>query len=316
MTVLTSVFLLGTILNLAQPPTEQTEAAAVAYEEAPASCPVTKASDPPFIPPIPFETEGTAWIGSAKLWTFVPANGVWSGLPHYTPEDSRYRQKVFWWSEDFDWRVENPAEFTTTGRRLDGPSEPLTSDPHANAGWTNDANHPFIVDGIFIPTPGCWKITGRYKDAELSYVVWVPRDPRQTKCTPNELLAMLKPSDPAYEDAMELARMLQASGFAVNCVLQSKDIHAFVGLTGAAVFKTNFGMFTALFLPKSESFDGVEIAEQRRDGRFLYSARGSPSMTSPHPIDSAFPMYFEKYRNLMFIAEDKGLGANIVKVLR
>ena len=231
MTVLTSVFLLGTILNLAQPPTEQTEAAAVAYEEAPASCPVTKASDPPFIPPIPFETEGTAWIGSAKLWTFVPANGVWSGLPHYTPEDSRYRQKVFWWSEDYDWRAENPPKFTIRGERIDGPSDPLASDPHANAGWTD---HPFILDGIFIPTPGCWKITGRYRDAELSYVVWVSREPLQAKCTTNELSALLKPSDPAYWDAMELARMLQARGFAVNCVLQCKDVHTFVGLKGAA----------------------------------------------------------------------------------
>jgi hypothetical protein len=30
-----------------------------------------------------------------------------------------------------------------------------------------------MVAGIFIPTLGCWKITGHYKGEELSYVVWV-----------------------------------------------------------------------------------------------------------------------------------------------
>jgi hypothetical protein len=96
-------------------------------------------------------------------------------LPHYTPEDSRYRQKVFWWSERFAWHTENPPDLTITGQRLDGYSLPLSTDPHANAGWTNDRNHPFMVDGIFIPTLGCWKITGHYKGEELSYVVWVTK---------------------------------------------------------------------------------------------------------------------------------------------
>jgi hypothetical protein len=145
------------------------------HEEPPSSCPITKPSDPPFVPPVPLQASGATWIGSAKLWTFVPADGVWRALPHYTPEDSRYRQKVFWWSERFDWRTENPPDLTITGQRLDGASIPLSSDPNANAGWTNDRNHPFMVDGIFIPTLGCWKITGHYKNEELSYVVWVTK---------------------------------------------------------------------------------------------------------------------------------------------
>jgi hypothetical protein len=113
------------------------------------------------------------WIGSNKLWTFVPSDGAWRHLPHYTSEDSRFRQKVFWWSEGYDFRTENPPEFTITGKRLDGPAPPLDSDPHANNGWTSDSKHPFIVDGIFIPVLGCWQITGRRKGEELSYVVWV-----------------------------------------------------------------------------------------------------------------------------------------------
>lgn len=142
-------------------------------EEPPNSCPVTKPSKPPFLPPAPYPSDGGVWIGSSKLWTDVPRNGTWQGLPHYTPEDTRYRQKVFWWSEGYDWRTENPPNLTISGKRLDGAAPPLSTDPHANAGWTADRDHAFMVAGIFIPTLGCWKITGHYKGKELSYVVWV-----------------------------------------------------------------------------------------------------------------------------------------------
>ena len=142
-------------------------------EEPPMSCPVTKPPSPPFVPPAPYPSDGGAWIGSPKLWTNIPRSGTWRGLPHYTPDDPRYRQKVFWWSEGYDWRRENPPNLTVSGKRLDGQAPLLSADLHANAGWTGDSDHAFIVDGIFIPTLGCWKITGRYKGEELSYVVWV-----------------------------------------------------------------------------------------------------------------------------------------------
>jgi hypothetical protein len=60
-----------------------------------------------------------------------------------------------------------------SGKRLDSSAPPLATDEHANTGWKDDPNHPFIVTGIDIPTLGCWQITGRFKDAELSFVVWV-----------------------------------------------------------------------------------------------------------------------------------------------
>ena len=176
MRLLTSLLLAGAVLTLTEQRTAQRESQATTpHDEPPSSCPITKPSDPPFVPPVPLQSSGVTWIGSTRLWTFVPADGVWWALPHYTPEDSRYRQKVFWWSERFDWRTENPPDLTITGQRLDGLFLPLSSDPHANAGGTNDRNHPFMVDGIFIPTLGCWKITGHYKGEELSYVVWVTK---------------------------------------------------------------------------------------------------------------------------------------------
>lgn len=142
-------------------------------DEPPKSCPVTRPPNPPFVPPAPYPSDGSVWIGSPKLWTNIPRSGTWPGLGHYNPDDPRYHQKLFWWSEGYDWRKENPPNLTMSGKRLDGPAPPLSADPLANAGWTGDPDHSFIVDGIFIPTLGCWKITGRFHGQELSYVVWV-----------------------------------------------------------------------------------------------------------------------------------------------
>jgi len=281
-----------------------------AVPQAPDSCPVTKPLEPPFQPPAPYPSAGSLWIGSPTLWTNVPADGVWNGLGHYTPEDSRFRQKLFWWSEGYDWRTENPPELTITGTRLDSPAPPVTTDEHANAGWTNDREHPFMVAGIFIPTLGCWKITGQFKGEELSYVVWVSEE-----CSSNELLALLKPSDPAYADAMKLTQALQSHGFIVKCVLQSKMVRTFEGQIGAALFKTDHGDFEALILPREQSFDLLESIERRENGRFLYSFLGDPRPTSPHPMNSKYPMFFEKHANEFFITWQPELAKKIVKAL-
>jgi len=193
-------------------------------DEIPGNCPVTKPSEHPFVPPAPYPSVGSFGIGSKKLWTNIPADGMWNGLPHYTPDDPRFRQKLFWWSEGYDWRIETRPHLTVSGQRLDAPASFVTTDEDASHGWTNDRDHPFMVAGIFLPTVGCWKITGQYQGEELSYVVWVS-DSRQsgdsTHCSSNELLAVLKPDDPVYADALNLARTLQIHGFVVKCVCQS-----------------------------------------------------------------------------------------------
>jgi hypothetical protein len=129
-----------------------------------------------FIPPSPYLTELPAdsfWFGNEKLWTSLPMDGTWSGLPHYKPTDSAFRNKLFWWHEGYDGRTENPPNLSVTGKRLGAPASPLTTDEHANSGWTNDSQHPFMVSGIFIPTLGCWQITGDYKGEKLTFVVLV-----------------------------------------------------------------------------------------------------------------------------------------------
>jgi hypothetical protein len=50
----------------------------------------------------------------------------------------------------------------------------------------------------------------------------------------------------------------------------------FEGQEGAANYQTDVGAFEALFLPKPETFNTLEIVEQEETGGFIYSFRGSP----------------------------------------
>jgi hypothetical protein len=151
---------------------EPTAVAEVVSKNPPASCPVTVPQDPAFTPPAPYDTlgfKGYFWFGSNSLWTSLPQDGVWFGLPN-NPEG--YTQKVFWWREGYVWNEEREPNLVVTGERLDTSAPPLAGSKATNA-YAGDIGSAMLV-GVDFPTPGCWKITGRYNDeAELSFVVWV-----------------------------------------------------------------------------------------------------------------------------------------------
>ena len=140
-------------------------------ENPPNTCPVTKPPDPAFIPPESFPTNppGTdSWYGGDAFWTTVTQNGVWYALPHNT---EGYTQKVFWWSNGYSFTKEPEPNLTVTGQRLDGNAPALHVSKASNA-EAGDIGSAMLV-GVDIPTLGCWEITGEYKDAKLSFVVWV-----------------------------------------------------------------------------------------------------------------------------------------------
>ena len=158
------------------PPTSSiSQTTATVAASVPQSCPVTQPPSRPFVPPSPYPSQHGSdgfWFGSDKLWVQLPTNKTWSHLPHYRPSDTAYRQKIQWWRMGYDWRTENIPRLTVTGRRLDSSAPPLTTDEHANnAGGISD--HPSMMTGIFIPTLGCWQITGDYKADKLTFVIWV-----------------------------------------------------------------------------------------------------------------------------------------------
>ena len=137
----------------------------------PASCPITIPQVPSFTPPAPYDTlgfDGEFWYGSNSLWTAVRENGIWEALPH---NPTGYTQKVFWWRDGYVWTEEPEPELIVTGERLDASAPPLISSKATNA-YAADIGSAMLV-GVDLPTLGCWKITGKYADAELSFVVWV-----------------------------------------------------------------------------------------------------------------------------------------------
>jgi len=85
-------------------------------------------------------------------------------------------QKTFWWRQDwgrYKWIPEEQAsKLTVTARRLDAVSQ-SSEILKANSSYREQDWKAFLVGGINFSTPGCWEITGRYDDDELSYVVWV-----------------------------------------------------------------------------------------------------------------------------------------------
>lgn len=149
----------------------ETATSEVVPHDPPASCPITVSQDPPFTPPAPYDSlgfEGEFWYGSSSLWTAVRQDGIWEALPH-NPEG--YTQKVFWWRDGYIWSKEPQPALKVTGERLDAPAPPLHVSEATNAS-ASDIGSAMLV-GVDIPTLGCWKITGKYADVELSFVVWV-----------------------------------------------------------------------------------------------------------------------------------------------
>ncbi len=144
----------------------------LASDAPPATCPVTKPPDSPFVPPPPYSPgspfAGEFWYGTEGLWTLLPADGTWRQLPH---NPGGYTQKVFWWRKGYSWTAEPEPQLSVTGRRLDAPAPPLQASKATNA-FAQDIQSAMLV-GVDVPTLGCWEITGRYRGQELSFTVWV-----------------------------------------------------------------------------------------------------------------------------------------------
>jgi hypothetical protein len=142
--------------------------------DVPKTCPISKLPLRPFLPPSPYPGKtgsDSFWFGKVKLWTSLPADGTWRGLPHYTPDDPTFRQKLLFWRQGYTLRSELPPQLMVTGRRLDASAPPLQAD-NANAGW-QDKQRPFIVTGVNFPTLGCWEVTGDYHGDRLTFVICV-----------------------------------------------------------------------------------------------------------------------------------------------
>lgn len=136
------------------------------------NCPVTVPQVPAFEPPPPYDSLNSFvdhfWYGSNALWTILPKNGTWDSLPH---NPTGYTQKTLWWREGYVWDQEPEPNLVVTGERLDESAPPMVAYKATNA-YASDIESAMLV-GVDFPTPGCWKITGKYNNIELSFVIWV-----------------------------------------------------------------------------------------------------------------------------------------------
>jgi hypothetical protein len=144
----------------------------------PPECPVTVPPQPGFTPPGPYPPEPPAlyqavWYGTEELWTMLSPEGeVWRELPK---DGGVLVQKTLWWREGYSALAEPEPAIAVSGRRLDRPGPSFEGHPPGTHGIREDIGD-FMLVGIGLPSPGCWEITARYGNAELSYVAWVDDD--------------------------------------------------------------------------------------------------------------------------------------------
>ena len=134
------------------------------------NCPVTSPTQQATELPTNTDYQGNFWYGTPDLWTNLPEDGTWWGLPK---GEYGYVQKAVFWREDYIASEEPNPELIVSGRRLDASAQTF-SYSDATHGW--DDSGDFMLMGINIPAEGCWEITAEYQETQLTYVVKVKEE--------------------------------------------------------------------------------------------------------------------------------------------
>jgi hypothetical protein len=133
------------------------------------ACPVTAKPDPVFVPPAPYEPNtdpGYFWYGTNELWTDLPDDGIWHGLPY--AKDEGFGNKLFLWQQGYDGLREPQPDIIVVLRRLDGKA-PLAHMRGGTNALFPGANAMLI--GVTFPTLGCWEVTSYYAGHTLTFVL-------------------------------------------------------------------------------------------------------------------------------------------------
>jgi hypothetical protein len=138
-----------------------------------------------------------------------------------------------------------------------------------------------------------------------------PVNAQSDGCGPEETATLLPPADPAYDDAVELARTLNEHGFTIKCLLTSKMGGLFNGLDGAALYRTTDGDFDTLFLPKPKTFADLKIIERPLKKGFVYSFAGKPRPWPANRFESPRSQYFLKHDNQLLVLSDDSLRTKL-----
>ena len=146
-------------------------------ETVPPSCALTHRPTTEFIPPVGYRPEklpdGFFYIGSERLWTGIWEPMVWQWRPHGPGHELDLTAKVFWYRVGYSAYKEPIPKLRVKGRRLDGPAPALVTPQGPATNVIIDSERGAMLTGVYVPTPGCWEITGDYEGDKLSFVVWV-----------------------------------------------------------------------------------------------------------------------------------------------
>lgn len=117
------------------------------------------------------------------LWIKPPEDSAVQDPPAYSHyfanKDSSILSSASWATEEefrlnaadewikVGWFRPAGADLVITGKRLDGEAPPMESEV--------SCCYPtrFQASGLYFPTEGCWEVTARAAESELSFTVWI-----------------------------------------------------------------------------------------------------------------------------------------------
>lgn len=164
------------------------------------------------------------------------------------------------------------------------------------------------VGTIFRGVEGDWFLSRPVWDTTVE-----PLIANASKCDARELENPIKPVDPIYSEAMDLAEVLRDHGLTIKCVLPSKMVNSFEDQVGAALYRTNRGDFEALFLKKPATFASVKSTEEEKNGFYFYSFEGRPLARGGWT--SSRREYFVKHTNQLLVTRQEQLAVYLDKEL-
>jgi hypothetical protein len=123
------------------------------------TCPVTQPNgNPP-----PGESPSSDHHGNGVLWTVLPPEGRALVPPEQAQADGTLSLDWPWWQ----WKE---GQLTITGRRLGAFAAPLQANIIEGTGEIGPQSSKLLF-----PEKGCWEITGKVGNAELTFVILVEK---------------------------------------------------------------------------------------------------------------------------------------------
>jgi hypothetical protein len=123
----------------------------------------------------PGEDPGPTWHGNGRLYTALSENGERLVDSRSVAEDGSLSTKFPWWRAP---GVGAAGDLQITGHEV-GTGAPIAA--HIPDGY----GQRFQASGITFPGEGCYEITARSADAELTFIVKVTKVSASSSNTPN-----------------------------------------------------------------------------------------------------------------------------------